>query len=96
MQNKTKDRRSLHFSAKNKVSIHKRRFRLLRIITDVSIITVVEYRFEPEVSHLQSLKVGVRNKFQLLLGTVVEWYELHCKQFAHTYSTLWGKENETP
>jgi len=32
---------------------------------------------------------------KLLLSTVVEWYELHCKQFAHTYSTLWGKENET-
>ena len=30
-----------------------------------------------------------------LLSTVVEWYELHCKQLAHTYSTLWGKENET-
>jgi len=31
----------------------------------------------------------------LPLSTVVEWYELHCKQLAHTYSTLWGKENET-
>ena len=27
------------------------------------IIAVVGYRFEPEVSHLQSLKVGVWNKF---------------------------------
>ena len=27
------------------------------------IIAVVGYRFEPKVSHLQSLKKGVRNKF---------------------------------
>ena len=47
------------------------------------------------VLHLSSLKEGVWNKFLLPLSTVVEWYELHCDQFAHTYSTLWGKENET-
>ena len=35
------------------------------------------------------------SKLKLLLSTVVEWHELHCEQFAHTYSTLWGKENET-
>jgi len=34
-------------------------------------------------------------KFLRPLSTVVEWYEPHCNQFAHTYSTLWGKENET-
>ena len=32
----------------------------------------------------------------LPLSTVVEWYELHCKQLAHTYSTLWGKKTKHP
>ena len=47
------------------------------------------------VLRLSSLKEGVGNEFPLPLSTVVEWYELHCEQFARTYSTLWGKENET-
>ena len=47
------------------------------------------------VLHLSSLKEGVGSKLPLPLSTVVEWYELHCEQFARTYSTLWGKENET-
>ena len=38
-------------------------FRLLRILTDFSIIAVMGYRFEPKVSHLQSFKKGVRNQF---------------------------------
>ena len=31
--------------------------------SDIFIIAVMGYRFEPMVSHLQSLKVGVRNEF---------------------------------
>jgi len=30
----------------------------------------------------------------LRVSTVVEWNELRCFQLAHSYSTLWGKENE--
>ena len=50
---------------------------------------------QASVLRLSSLKEGVWNKFLLPLSTVVEWYELHCNQFDYTYSTLWGKENET-
>ena len=52
-------------------------------------------RFEQKSLTFKASKLEVEINFKLQLSTVVEWYELHCKQLAHTYSTLWGKENET-
>ena len=45
---------------------------------------------------LSPSKLQTRSKVQALLRvcTVVEWNELRCIQLAHSYSTLWGKENE--
>ena len=45
---------------------------------------------------LSPSKLQTRSKVQALLRvcTVVEWNELRCSQLAHSYSTLWGKENE--
>ena len=49
-----------------------------------------------DVSHLQSLKEAYGFKILRPLSTVVEWNEFRCKQLSHSYSTLWGKENEMP
>ena len=46
------------------------------------------------VFHLRSFKRGVKDQSLLRVSTVVEWNELRCFQLAHSYSTLWGKENE--
>ena len=54
----------------------------LFILTDVYYHYHNRIPVQAWVLHLSSFKV-------------VEWYELLCDQFAHTYSTLWGKENET-
>jgi len=47
---------------------------------------------------LSPSKLQTRSKVQALLRvcTVVEWNEFRCKQLSHSYSTLWGKENEMP
>ena len=65
-------------------------------LTDVFIITVTLHRRKPWSCALKASKRAYGLTILRPLSTVVEWNESSCKQLSHSYSTLWGKENEMP
>ena len=69
---------------------------LRRILADLFVVAVTRHWFEPISLTFKASKRAYGLKILRPLSTVVEWNEFRCKQLSHSYSTLWGKENEMP